>query len=95
MPTKRRRHTITETEPVQRALALARSLEGPGVRDSALLRELIVLGAEAKAARAEGEEADAERRKRLRERFLRRTREGKIDVEALEEVRRTGWTPHV
>lgn len=89
MPTQRRRYTITETDAIERALAGSRASADPSARDSQLLTELIVLGAEAKAVRGEQELAERERRERLLRRFVRR---GGIDQEALDEVRRSGLT---
>ena len=86
MPTTRRRHTITETPPVEEALAQLRELVGARID----FAELVVIGARAKAAslRAEGAEVTA-LRDALAERILRR--DIPIDLDAAEEVRRTGW----
>lgn len=51
MPTKRRRHAITETPPVQEALDRLRGELGAGRLD---LGELVVLGADEKLARLRG-----------------------------------------
>ncbi len=91
MPTKRRRHTLTETDDIARALAISRSLDHAGAADSALLRELVVLGAETKALRAEQAVIDSRRRDQLRRRHLDRLSDG-VDSTALEEVRRAGWS---
>ncbi len=86
MPTTRRRHTITETPPVEEALAQLRVLVGARID----LAELVVIGARAKVAslRTEGAEVTA-LRDALAERILRR--DIPIDLDAAEEVRRTGW----
>lgn len=81
MPTKRRRHTITEVGDVEQALERVRAVDGePDIR------ELVVLGAEAAVERA------AER-ERLKERLIARLATGEgIDLEAAEEVRQHGWS---
>lgn len=86
MPTTRRRHTITETPPVEEALAPLRVLVGARID----LAELVVIGARAKVAslRTEGAEVTA-LRDALAERILRR--DIPIDLDAAKEVRRTGW----
>lgn len=87
MPTKRRRHAITETPPVQAALDELRSELGT---DRVELGELVVLGAGAKlsALRAERENGAA-----LRRRLAERVRSGEVPVsrEAADEVRASGW----
>jgi hypothetical protein len=87
MPTKRRRHAITETPPVQAALD---ELRGELGSDRIELGELVVLGADAKLAslRAEREGGIALRR-RLADRV--RSREIPVSREAAEEVRASGW----
>lgn len=87
VPTKRRRHAITETPPVQEALdELRRELGDEPLRMS----ELVILGARQKLAwiRAERDDVQA-RRRRLADRI--RAGEVLVDVEAADEVRRTGW----
>lgn len=88
MPTKRRRHAITETPPVQAALDELRRELGT---DRVELGELVVLGAAAKLAaiRARRDRDDLLVR-RLAERV--RSRRLPVDVEAAEEVHRSGWT---
>ena len=87
MPTKRRRHAITETPPVQAALdELRGELGGERIE----LGELVVLGADAKLAALRAERAGgAELRRRLADRI----RSGTVPVsrEAAEEVRASGW----
>jgi hypothetical protein len=88
MPTKRRRHAITETPPVQAALdELRRELGTQRVE----MGELIVLGAGVKLAalRADREDDDVLRR-RLADRI--RAREPVADLESAAEVRAAGWT---
>lgn len=87
MPTKRRRHAITETPPVQQALDELR--EELGV-DRVELGELVVLGAGAKLAaiRAQRSE-DASLRTSLAERV--RSRGVEADIHASDEVRHSGW----
>lgn len=87
MPTKRRRHAITETPPVERALQPLRDrLAG----DRLDLAELVILGAGAKLAQIEGEERETrEARRWLAERI--RGDEPLADPEAAERVRRSGW----
>lgn len=87
MPTTRPRHTITEVGAVADALSRVRATTG-GVD----LRELIVLGAEAKLEREEQRAQAVERSAALRERLIARsTRPGAADLEAAREVRRRGW----
>ena len=87
MPTKHRRHAITETGPVAEALATLRSAVG---EDGFTLSELVVLGAQRKLFEAQLEETAAARaRGRLAE--MVRTGTVPIDVEAADEVRRSGW----
>jgi hypothetical protein len=87
MPTKRRRHAITETPPVQAALDELRQELGS---DSVELGELVVLGAGAKveAIRAE-RDRDVVTRRRLADRV--RSRAVGVDVKAADEVRSAGW----
>ena len=87
MPTKRRRHAITETPPVQEALdELRAALGGERVE----LGELVILGAQEKLARVRAEREDTSA---LRRRLAERVRRRDIPAEsaAAHEVRRTGW----
>ena len=78
---------ITEVGPVEDALARVRAATG-----SADLRELIVLGAEAKLDADRRREGAEERRAELKRRLLERTTTpGEVDVEALEWVHQHGW----
>jgi hypothetical protein len=87
MPTKRRRHAITETPPVQAALDELRRELGT---DRVELGELVVLGAGAKLASIRAErEGEAALRRRLADRV--RSRSASVDVDAAEHVRRAGW----
>jgi hypothetical protein len=87
MPTKRRRHAITETPPVQEALdELRAALGGERVE----MGELVILGAQEKLARVRAEREDTSAlRRRLAERVRRR--DIPLDRAAADEVRRTGW----
>jgi hypothetical protein len=88
MPTKRRRHAITETDAVKAVLDPLRAELGT---DSIDLPELIVLGAQEKLSRLRSDREDRDQRLR---RLAERVRSGNIpvDVTAADEVRRTGWT---
>jgi hypothetical protein len=87
MPTKRRRHAVTETPPVQAALdELREALGGARVE----LNELVILGAHEKLARLRKERDEtAELRRRLADRV--RHRRIPADRTAADEVRRAGW----
>lgn len=88
MPTTRKRHTITETDDVEQALA---PLRAQGTRVD--IAELVIRGAHAKLADLREERDDDERRLALRESFLERTRTGEgLDFEALLEQHERGWT---
>lgn len=90
MPTTRKRHSITETDRVERALNRLRE-----ERVSIDLPDLVVRGADEKLRELQGERADDVARAELRERFLERSLSGEgIDAQALLEVRATGWTHH-
>ena len=87
MPTKRRRHAITETPPVQAALDELRAALG---QDRVELGELVVLGAGAKLATLRAErEGESALRRRLADRI--RSRELPVSLEAADEVRAAGW----
>jgi hypothetical protein len=87
MPTKRRRHAVTETPPVQAALDELRAEVGD---DRIELGELVILGAQQKVAqlRARRDETSV-LRKQLAERIRRR--DVPADRSAADEVRRAGW----
>lgn len=87
MPTKRRRHAVTETPPVQAALD---ELRGELGEDRIQLGELVILGANAKLEQLRERQAEqTEKRRRITDRIRRR--EPLADRAAAEEVRRTGW----
>jgi hypothetical protein len=87
MPTKRRRHAITETPPVQAALDELRDALGD---ERVEMGELVILGAQEKLARLRTERDDAAAlRRRLADRVRRRDIPG--DRTAADEVRRAGW----
>jgi uncharacterized membrane protein len=87
LPTKRPRHAITETPPVQAVLDELRAETGsPRVE----LSELVILGAREKVARLRSaREEEAALRRRLAERV--RTRRVAADPVAADDVRRSGW----
>jgi hypothetical protein len=87
MPTKRRRHAITETPAVEAALD---ELRGELGADGIELGELVILGAQEKVAQLRGARDDtAARRGELADRIRRR--DIPVDAGAADEVRRTGW----
>jgi hypothetical protein len=88
MPTKHRRHAITETPRVKAALDEVRAELAEGERLD--LAELVVLGAETRVTRMRLERAREDSGlKALAERVRRRDFDH--DIEAADEVRRTGW----
>jgi hypothetical protein len=88
MPTKHRRHAITETPPVQAALDELREELGETGRIE--FGELVILGATQKVAQLRAKREDtAARRRGLADRVRRR--ELRVDRDAADEVRRTGW----
>jgi hypothetical protein len=87
MPTRRRRHAITETPPVQAALDELREALGD---DRVEMGELVILGAREKLSRVRAERDDtAVLRRRLADRI--RSRDVPVDRAAADEVRRAGW----
>ena len=88
MPTKRRRHTITEVGDVEHALERVRAIDGePDIR------ELVVLGADEAVRRAAEREHDEQRRAQAKRDLIERLRTGTgVDLEAAEEVRRHGFS---
>ena len=86
MPTKRRRHAITETPAVQAALDELRQELG---KDDVELAELVVLGAREKLERLRAVDDRVALRRQLADRI--RAREVPVDPRAAEEVRRSGW----
>jgi hypothetical protein len=87
VPTKHRRHAITETPDVAAKLAPLRRALGT---DRVPMSELVMLGAEAKLAQLRGMDADVEARRRAFTDRIRR-REIEVDPVAADEVRRRGW----
>jgi hypothetical protein len=87
MPTKRRRHAITETPAVQAALD---ELRGELGGDRIELGELVILGAHQKTAQLRAQRDDtAARRRQLADRVRRR--DIPADRAAADEVRGIGW----
>ena len=88
VPTKHRRHAITETPPVKHALdALRTELNS----DRVDLTELVLLGAESKLERLRlGSEESLRLRRDLADRIRRREDLG-VDLQAADEVKRVGW----
>lgn len=88
MPTRHRRHSITETPRVREALE---PLRRQGLKVD--LGDLVVLGAEQRLRQMEAEQAEEERRRELRLELVEQLRTGEgLDVAAAYEVRETGWT---
>jgi hypothetical protein len=87
MPTKRRRHAITETPPVQAALDELRTELGS---EQMNLGELVILGAREKLVQLRATDV---RRATLRRLLADRVRAGAVPVDpiAADEVKRTGW----
>jgi predicted nuclease of predicted toxin-antitoxin system len=87
VPTKRRRHALTETPAVQAALDDVRQALHT---DDVDIVELVILGAREKLARLRAEEQQT---KELRRQLADRIRAGDIpvDISAADEVRRSGW----
>lgn len=89
MPTRRQRHTITETPRVERALRRLRGLEPGGRID---FKELVILGAEAKAARLERTAGPGtDHRGALVEEFLALRADDRVDAAAGLELHESGW----
>lgn len=87
MPTKHRRHAITETPPVRAALDELREELGDARIE---LGELVILGAGQKVAQLRAQREDAATlRRQLAERIRRR--DLPVDRDAADEVRRAGW----
>jgi hypothetical protein len=87
MPTRRRRHAITETPPVHAALDELRQALG---EDRLEMGELVILGAREKLAAVRSDRDDAAAlRRRLADRV--RSRDIPADRAAADEVRRAGW----
>jgi hypothetical protein len=87
VPTKHRRHAITETPRVKAVLDPLRAEVG---QDRLDWGELVVLGAEEKmrqirSSRAQGESLRQAEARRIREQL------GDVDIAAADEVKRAGW----
>ncbi len=90
MPTKHRRHAITETPRVKEALDALRA-ELNGERPD--LAELVVVGADTKRAQLQ---AIDQRRRALREDLVERIRSGDLDLDpALADEAKRAWLPEV
>jgi putative component of toxin-antitoxin plasmid stabilization module len=88
MPTRHRRHAITETPPVKAALDELRGELGEGTRIE--FGELVILGANQKVAQLRSaRERTMSRRQQLAQRI--RHREIPVDRAAADAVRRAGW----
>jgi Arc/MetJ-type ribon-helix-helix transcriptional regulator len=88
VPTKHPRVSVTITPPLQEA---RERLRQQGVHAS--VAELALVGARELLAEAEASGADDRRRRELRQRLTARMRGGEaLDVDAIREVRETGWT---
>jgi hypothetical protein len=88
MPTRHRRHAITETPPVQAALDELRGELGDTGRIE--FGELVILGASQKVAQLRAAREDvASRRRELADRIRRR--DVPVDRAAADTVRRSGW----
>ena len=87
VPTRHRRHAITETPPVKAALDELRDEVGS---DSVPLGELVILGAREKLAQLRGQR---DQQIALRHRLADRVRSGEVPVDPAmaDEVRRSGW----
>jgi hypothetical protein len=87
MPTKLRRHTITETYEVARALSQVRA-----VGETLDLKRLVILGAERLVEEHHSQEADEGRRAALRQRLLTRTLTAPgVDAEATQWAHEQAW----
>jgi hypothetical protein len=91
MPTKHRRHAVTETPGVKEALDELRKELGT---ERVPLAEVVILGAAEKVRRLRSEREEAVAAGQEIAEWIR-TRTVPGDPEAADEVRRTGWTPHV
>jgi hypothetical protein len=87
MPTKLRRHTITETDEVAEALSHVRA-----IGETFDLKQLVVLGAERLVEEHRDKQADEDSRTALRQRLLARglTTPG-VDVEAAQWAHEQAW----
>ncbi len=90
VPTKHKRHSVTETPRVKAALA---ELRATAPNERVDLAELVILGAQSKT---EEHRSTGDERRRALASLADRVTTGElgIDVEAAEWVRRHGWNPH-
>lgn len=89
MPTTRKRHSVTETPPVQAALDRLR-IRGIPIE----LGDLLVRGARDRLAEEDHGILDEDRRHERRQRFLARSSSADgVDVVAALEVHEHGWLP--
>jgi hypothetical protein len=88
MPTRLPRHTITETPPVERALRRLRQLR-PGQRID--FKELVMIGARAKATQIEAEAAGAREGRAPIEEFLALRGDEGLDPDAGLSLHDGGW----
>lgn len=89
MPTKRLRHTVTETPPVERVLRRLRRAQ-PDERID--FKELVILGAEVKLERVErGAGRDTDRRDNRVNSFLALRAGDCMDVAAGLALHESGW----
>jgi hypothetical protein len=87
MPTKRKRHMITETVEVETALEPLR-LRGIPVS----FHQLVIKGAETTMEEARAGEVEDTRRRAARERFLERMRTGAgLDLDVALDLSRPAW----
>lgn len=88
MPTRRPRHSITETPPVREALDALRH-RGERVR----LDDLVIRGARERLKEMEAARGEEARNVELRRQLVQQLRTGEgLDVDAAYEVRERGWT---
>jgi hypothetical protein len=88
MPTKRKRHMITETAEIEAALE---PLRARGIPVS--FQRLVIKGAEATAEESQATAEDEERRREARERFIQWMHDGcpGIDLDILADPSRPAW----
>jgi hypothetical protein len=88
VPTRRPRHSITETPPVREALDALRR-RGERVR----LDDLVIRGARERLLEMETSREEEARKAKLRQNLVERLRTGEgLDVDAAYEVSEHGWT---
>lgn len=92
MPTRRPRHTITETPPVEQALRRLRSARPDERIDR---KELVILGADEKAARVARDGDPEARRRELIEEFLRLRADDHVDAAEGLALHDGGWVREV